>query len=150
MATSVVATKPCMYKPAFTKCGYQKKKGCAIYDERPQPCRDYKCIWLCGWGLRKHRPDRLGLIFEVDETAIVATECRPSALRSKEGVELLKRAREERALALIYFPTKKGHSYEFVGSPEEQEAFIKKNERVIEERAELEEQVCKQLRDLPG
>jgi hypothetical protein len=53
-------------------------------------------MWKLGWGLRKHRPDRLGLVVESPGPGcgIFVKEVRPGALKSKEGkkvIGLLKR-----------------------------------------------------------
>lgn len=34
-------------------------RGCAIYETRPTPCRDFTCLWLTGWGDLAHRPDKI-------------------------------------------------------------------------------------------
>lgn len=36
-------------------------KRCAIYDDRPSACRGYKCAWLAGFGMKGHRPDKIGI-----------------------------------------------------------------------------------------
>jgi len=42
-----------------------KKRGCSIYEDRPQGCRDYSCHWLLnGFLERAHRPDKIGVIFD--------------------------------------------------------------------------------------
>jgi hypothetical protein len=40
-----------------------REKGCAIYENRPQTCRNFQCLWLTGdWGREEDRPDRLGIM----------------------------------------------------------------------------------------
>jgi hypothetical protein len=53
-------------KPMFTRCANQCAEGCAIYAERPEPCRDFACSWLRGDALLgdDDRPDTLGLLVE--------------------------------------------------------------------------------------
>lgn len=53
-------------KPAGVGCEHQNAQGCGIYDERPDVCR----VWFCMWVRDKarvfadhHRPDRLGVFF---------------------------------------------------------------------------------------
>lgn len=42
-----------------------KKKGCGIYESRPEGCRAYQCHWLFNGFLEtKHRPDKIGIIFD--------------------------------------------------------------------------------------
>ncbi len=51
---------PMFNKPADQRCQHQRHgKGCAIYAQRPFPCR----VWLCGWLMNddtadQRRPDR--------------------------------------------------------------------------------------------
>ncbi|HYE92708.1 MAG TPA: hypothetical protein VEA38_16885 [Terriglobales bacterium] len=52
-------------KPPHQRCEHQCEKGCGIYESRPDPCRNYRCSWLDGQiGIRRDRPDRLGVIFD--------------------------------------------------------------------------------------
>ena len=39
-----------------------KGRGCLIYEQRPQPCRDFECGWLQGIGVDAMRPDRSHVI----------------------------------------------------------------------------------------
>jgi hypothetical protein len=63
---------PELQKPAGTLCPNCKmNKGCAIYETRPQLCRD----WLCGWRVAKAfgdewRPDRSGVLVEFDDDEV--------------------------------------------------------------------------------
>ena len=54
-------------KPQWKKCVNQCEKGCAIYEDRPQPCRDWSCMWLRGYipGDERRRPDKLGVMFDL-------------------------------------------------------------------------------------
>jgi hypothetical protein len=52
-------------KPRHHACVHMGPKGCGIYADRPQACRDYQCGWLTGFGTGPaERPDRLGLIVD--------------------------------------------------------------------------------------
>src|SRR5262245_22482383 len=58
-------------KPAFTPCPHGPACGlsgsCAVYAERPKPCRDFKCAWLLNHDWPDQlRPDRCGVIFELN------------------------------------------------------------------------------------
>ena len=44
-----------------------KSKGCNIYAQRPDACRKFACIWLNGKGGENDRPDRLGVMMDVEE-----------------------------------------------------------------------------------
>ncbi|MEL7088668.1 MAG: hypothetical protein AAGL98_09555 [Planctomycetota bacterium] len=59
-------------KPAFTacehdcsasNCGKSYGGGCAIYEDRPDSCRSFRCLWLDGHLGQDDRPDELGVIF---------------------------------------------------------------------------------------
>lgn len=42
-----------------------RKKGCGIYETRPEGCQAYECHWLFNGFLEtKHRPDKIGIIFD--------------------------------------------------------------------------------------
>lgn len=59
----VLGVQP-LNKPAFQRCAHACEKGCGIYETRPEPCRLYRCGWLEGFGERRDRPDRLGVILD--------------------------------------------------------------------------------------
>ena len=41
------------------------KKGCKIYDKRPQGCKEFKCMWLQMDNVHEDlRPDKCGVVFE--------------------------------------------------------------------------------------
>jgi hypothetical protein len=75
-------------KPAGKLCGdCRLGRGCAIYSERPQVCRDYECEWLTRRDLaRQLRPDLIGAIFmedaDSDEYWAVCAPEKPMAWRS--------------------------------------------------------------------
>lgn len=58
-----MGVKP-LEKPAFQACPHQATQGCGVYEARPAPCRLYRCAWVDGLGLRRDRPDRLGVILD--------------------------------------------------------------------------------------
>ena len=69
-------------KPAGERCPDQCVKGCAIYDERPEPCRTFKCLWLGAgdrvinadeWG-PSLRPDRCWVVFYVEHNDVVGAD----------------------------------------------------------------------------
>ena len=51
-------------KPIHTKCKYQKKGGCSDYVNRPESCQIFLCVWARGFGVKKDRPDKLGVLIE--------------------------------------------------------------------------------------
>ncbi|MGD9749415.1 MAG: YkgJ family cysteine cluster protein [Acidimicrobiia bacterium] len=55
-------------KAEFTRCEHQRSAGiggCRIYKERPGQCREWACLWLMGVGDASDRPDKLGVVFDV-------------------------------------------------------------------------------------
>jgi len=61
---------PELDKPAYQLCAHASCDGCGIYAERPQPCRDYRCLWIEGEFDDGDRPDQIGLAF--DQPSLVA------------------------------------------------------------------------------
>lgn len=57
-------------KPLEAVCAHLRKgrrgrrSGCAIYENRPEHCRDYACYWRLGVLTKNERPDKLGLILD--------------------------------------------------------------------------------------
>jgi hypothetical protein len=39
-------------------------KGCRLYEERPQGCREFRCTWLNGLGGPDYRPDKINIVSE--------------------------------------------------------------------------------------
>jgi hypothetical protein len=77
-----------MAKPAGLLCkNCISGAGCAIYEDRPQVCRDFECLWK---GDRRMsapmRPDRVGTILmedpDSDEYRAVCDPTRPLAWRT--------------------------------------------------------------------
>lgn len=46
---------------ANTPCKNQCEAGCAVYEDRPHPCKVYSCYWRLGCGPEEARPDRCGV-----------------------------------------------------------------------------------------
>lgn len=55
---------PELNKKFAEKCGHSCG-GCAIYEQRPQTCRQYRCLWTMGFGKPSDRPDRIGALTDV-------------------------------------------------------------------------------------
>ncbi len=71
---------------------------CTVYNDRPKACQTFECLWLMGvFGNQNphHRPDRLGLMFDVQPDNFVAgpiptaREAWPGSSRSGPGLEFL-------------------------------------------------------------
>ena len=57
-------------KPECTWCHLAvKKKGCKEYETRPQECRYFFCTWLQGAFTEKDRPDKVGVVFDIEPCA---------------------------------------------------------------------------------
>ncbi len=70
-------------------------KGCGVYKDRPQSCRDFACIWLQGHALpERMRPDRTGVvIWTTDDGEGVTAHCdpkRPTEWRKPDILDVLK------------------------------------------------------------
>jgi len=80
-------------KERWTKCVHEAG-CCEIYEDRPQSCRSFHCMWLSGYieGDERRRPDNLGIIFvqsDNDKLPIVACwECYSGA--AEKNIFLLK------------------------------------------------------------
>lgn len=82
-------------KQGYTPCKYLRTHncgtGCSIYSQRPQLCKDYRCLWRAGiiQGDERRRPDKLGLMFTLDEVedkgVIEAWELWPRAASDNPG-----------------------------------------------------------------
>ena len=88
-------------KPAGQNCRHLCKQGCDIYNARPVACRTFNCTWLLSGWEKKHRPDRLGMLFMYHpDKGLVAKELEKGAHRRKEIVKLLKRLKREMPVTL--------------------------------------------------
>jgi hypothetical protein len=105
-------------KPADVPCKHITDTGCAIYEDRPQSCRDVECLWLLTRNRPREftvampaatRPDRTGVVVTAHEGYVVfhVDPARPDADNSgamqpvaskllKRGVRVLSRCGEAR------------------------------------------------------
>lgn len=51
-----------MKKPSFTRCRNQGEGECTDYDNRPDLCRKFECLWLQGHWEENDRPDKSGMM----------------------------------------------------------------------------------------
>jgi len=52
-------------KPASKWCSHcQIGKGCAIYGDHPQGCKEFSCQWLLGRGQDGDRPDQVKIVID--------------------------------------------------------------------------------------
>lgn len=89
-------------KPLWAVCEHVCVDGCGIYEARPASCRGFECLWLKGWfGLDQHRPDKLGLIFQMQRDRklgpiLVCWESWPLAASKDPGRWILDRLSKQR------------------------------------------------------
>jgi uncharacterized protein len=85
-------------KPAFQKCKHACAQGCAIYEDRPESCATWACLWRRGLVMPEElRPDKLGIVFDLSiddnnvfgQTCIHAMEFRPGAMNEPAAMEVL-------------------------------------------------------------
>lgn len=88
-------------KPAGVACEHENEQGCGIYDERPQVCRVWYCMWVRDRGrvfAEHHRPDRLGVFFTASDAdprtgrqTIYAHEIQPHFARTPEPQHIIEK-----------------------------------------------------------
>lgn len=60
-------------KPAGILCGHNTGSACGIYDERPEACARWHCLWRKIGALPDElRPDRSGVVFSLESRPPVA------------------------------------------------------------------------------
>ena len=73
------------HKPIYTPCRHMCKRGCGIYEIRPEACRVWECLWLFTQDLDKVgmqplpkelRPDRCGVVLEMNSHGNVIAHCK--------------------------------------------------------------------------
>jgi hypothetical protein len=56
--------------PQYTWCREcEVGVGCRIYDARPEECRGFYCLWRMGFGTEDDRPDRRGVVLDLQVEA---------------------------------------------------------------------------------
>lgn len=53
---------PTLEKPAGSSCKHLKRNGCGFYDQRPEECRGFQCVWSERLLPSSARPDKSGLM----------------------------------------------------------------------------------------
>lgn len=92
-------------KPEWSPCSHQAAAGCAIYEDRPDGCKTYRCAWLDGKLNDDERPDLVGLIVDSGLTksflpiwgadAVNVREVLPDSAMTRRGVDLVDRLVDE-------------------------------------------------------
>ena len=75
-------------KPEYETCRHCTSAGCAIYDERPEVCSGFQCLWLASQQIARYalpaamRPDRCGVAIDLNAAGTVIAHCqRPGSWR---------------------------------------------------------------------
>jgi len=65
------------WKKAWVTCKHCLGRKCSIYDERPEPCRQFECLWLADTFIpKKFRPDKVNaFIVESKEGNAFVVHC---------------------------------------------------------------------------
>jgi len=106
MCCKLPAAPEPLNKPAGVWCQHcDKAQGCRIYDERPQGCRDFMCLWKVMPDFPEDlRPDKCKVIWQLSQDgrrAFAVTEY-PDALQTRKQRWLVEQfAREGIAVQLV-------------------------------------------------
>lgn len=89
-------------KPAYETCQHCSSAGCGIYDNRPEPCSGFQCLWLASQQVpalalpAAMRPDRSGVAIDLNAAGTVIAHCALPGSWRREPMRswLLKHARK--------------------------------------------------------
>lgn len=96
-------------KPGYTACCHLCESGCSRYDERPEVCCEFECLWKSGHivGDERRRPDNLGLMLTLDTLRdrlfVEAWELWPRAASEYPGKGLLESLFATTALVAVRY-----------------------------------------------
>lgn len=89
---------PELDKPANVPCVHLTKRGCGIYEDRPQACRDYECIFLKVGLQSSFRPSRMRFLVDLHmsgEVGQIKTDPNfPDAAKTAVARKFLRRFRK--------------------------------------------------------
>jgi len=94
-----------------TNCDINNR--CAIYQKRPQECKDFRCEWLKGFGAETDRPDKTGIILDFQtggliQKIFVLWETTQEVLSSSFAKQIIKFSLEnEIHVCLVFYDNKK-------------------------------------------
>jgi uncharacterized protein len=85
---------PELYKNAWVDCpNCAIGKGCKIYPDRPQPCREFMCGWLLAPYMGEElKPERCHVVFFQPDADTIVANCdprAPNAWRAPHVMEML-------------------------------------------------------------
>lgn len=100
---------PELKKEAGEECEHRCNgwKACKIYDDRPEMCRAFECMWIQGFFANKDRPNDIGIIVQGCEIpdvgpALTVHEIRQGASRTGRAAALI--AKQARGLPVVIVP----------------------------------------------
>lgn len=83
-------------KGEWERCVNERKSGCAIYEDRPQSCRNFFCLWITGQMRANDRPDKSGLVVTCPRPGTInVREVWTGAAQSSKGRDVIASAREQ-------------------------------------------------------
>ena len=95
--------------------------SCKIYNDRPEVCKAYSCLWLSGYGEESDRPDKSKMLIDTLHRIDNAIECKPlsedaaDSARGRRAVRRMSRQAQKVALVTTFHETK---LHRVVGKPE--------------------------------
>ena len=83
-------------------------RGCAIYDDRPEECRTFGCLWLAGYGPDRIRPDRSRVVLSTVTLTVrgkpleivTMNELAPGSLAKPAGQEIVQQLLAHQAILM--------------------------------------------------
>lgn len=98
-----------IHKPVCQPCQFcEEGVGCKVYGHHPKGCREFVCEWIKGFGPEDSRPDRSGVVLDLQESPALGTatltiwEYQLGSLQSKPISNLISEA-VSKGLAVICF-----------------------------------------------
>lgn len=96
-------------KEPWQRCAFACKGGCAIYADRPEPCRTWSCVWLHSQTMGGDRlpsalrPDRCGVVVNVNSVGTILAHCATPAAWQADRVRrwLFDRARSGKSKVIV-------------------------------------------------
>jgi Fe-S-cluster containining protein len=80
-------------------------ESCGVYEDRPEVCKSYSCMWLAGYGESSDRPDHSRMLIDTIHRIENAVECKPieeNAEESAKGRRAIRRiSRQSGRVALV-------------------------------------------------
>lgn len=78
------------HKPERVKCTHECKAGCSIYENKPDSCTAFMCLWLATQLFDdpmpdRWRPDRVGAVVDVNELGVMTVHLKHEVAYEREG-----------------------------------------------------------------